>query len=1281
MSIAIAAATGGSHDTNITVKDTDDSLTGDQTTPIVFNSTNWSTARTVTLAAAGDTDAVSGTRDITHTATSPDGDYSGITATLTATEDETTPRTLTVSGVTKSGATLTISPAGDPWYYQRIAPTGDSTCHSVLTGTTAALSSLTTGEFHHYTAYRDSECSPAKALDSAYFTTTDYGVSNLAEAASAGSSACLLGYPTTANYQCAVSFATGSDTGGYLLKSVSGRFYDKNGSPAAISVAIHEDASGDPKATAEITLSGSDPDTAGLYTYTCTASATNDCDLDANTTYWAVMSTGDTSASKYYKWVATDSNAQTAHPGSNGWTIGDVMKSKIGANAWGNFTANRTGMLHVAAYENATLAASSVAETTATLTLSDYSRNWWLKRASPADTTCKSMGTAATENLTTLTPGQAYTYEAYNDSGCTVAISSASFTTKALQVSSVTNTGMTLTIVGHTGDWYYQADTGPDSSACNGPVITTTKDITGLTAGTTYTYTAYSDNACNAPVAVARAVNTRPLTFSPSVGVSIPEGGTATYTVQLATRPTANVTLAIAAAATGDTDITVKDTDDGATGDQTTAITFTAQNWNTARTVTLAAGEDTDILEENRQIVHTLTSADPVYNGITINYTAGETENDKGILFQTLSGVVTNNITVPEGGATTYLVRLSVPPTGTVSINVTQSGDSNISHPDQSAIPNFTKTIRTQIVTVSASGDSDDYEGSKAVTWTLSGGGYDGIAGTVTFTEVESTPNLTVSGITASGATLEVGSHSAAWYYKQTSPTAGSCTTVAGGTSTKTLSNLTANKIYAYTAYSGSGCTTEIDTAYFSTTDSGIGNLEETGTTAAVGNVSGTKTSRAMAFTTPNDTDQYRLTTVGLQFAAAVGSPSNITVAIHAADSSNSSNPAHAATATLSGSNPATAGMYTYTCSDASCNLAGNTKYFVVVSARHAPSGATYSLQLTTSGHQTKHPANNGWSLDSASRVKAGSAAWASESKRGLMHVAGNEIGTFNVSSVSATSATLALSDYTKAWSYKSVQPSSSCVNVAAGTTSAALTLTTDTFYAYEAYTGSGCTAANKMDTAYFATTDVFVTNLKGAYSTANPDTAQPPPGYSPVGRFSHNYGASNTDHKPGTKFTTGAVSGGNSKFTLKSVTGRFGDNNGAPSGMRFSLYSVGGSGNPDTELARLSSQTPLTPGWYTFTCTDSASGGFTSNCDLQPNTSYFVVAIIEDTGLTKWFRLRDTDSDADLTLPSTSGWSMGDSRKQWTSGGYQQYWGVGTAGWFDRTEVPLLLIAADEKP
>ena len=86
--------------------------------------------------------------------------------------------------------------------------------------------------------------------------------------------------------------------------------------------------------------------------------------------------------------------------------------------------------------------------------------------------------------------------------------------------------------------------------------------------------------------------------------VAVNEGGSATYTVALATQPSAAVTVTVAS---DNTDVTA-DTST-TTGIQTT-LSFSTTNWNTAQTVTVAAAGDSGSADETATLTHTATGGD-----------------------------------------------------------------------------------------------------------------------------------------------------------------------------------------------------------------------------------------------------------------------------------------------------------------------------------------------------------------------------------------------------------------------------------------------------------------------------------------------------------------------------------------------------------------------------------------------------------------------------------------------------------------------------------------------
>ena len=269
--------------------------------------------------------------------------------------------------------------------------------------------------------------------------------------------------------------------------------------------------------------------------------------------------------------------------------------------------------------------------------------------------------------------------------------------------------------------------------------------------------------------------------------------------------------------------------------------------------------------------------------------------------------------------------------------------------------------------------------------------------------------------------------------------------------------------MYGFTAYSDSACNTKLAGEwYFSTTDVALFNLGWDDESTSVGNVSGQDVKIANAFTTGSAGNGYTLASIAIPFDAKQGNPGNIVVALHAADTDNTANPAAAAKATLSGANPDRDGryLYTYTCSTG-CDLLKNTKYFVVISATSANQGH-YQPRISGSPHAYTQPWGNGWWLAFAGRSKSGSADWStlSDSKKMTMYVAANTKPTLTASNVTATTATLRIANHGDAWYYKATSgPHTTCQGpVAAGTSSVGLTgLTASSSYTYSAYSDSTC--------------------------------------------------------------------------------------------------------------------------------------------------------------------------------------------------------------------------------
>ena len=78
----------------------------------------------------------------------------------------------------------------------------------------------------------------------------------------------------------------------------------------------------------------------------------------------------------------------------------------------------------------------------------------------------------------------------------------------ALTATEVAATSANLNLFNHAGDWYYKHTTPAGGTCSTSAVSGTTADVTELTAGTTYTFKAYSDSACATEIAGASAFTT-----------------------------------------------------------------------------------------------------------------------------------------------------------------------------------------------------------------------------------------------------------------------------------------------------------------------------------------------------------------------------------------------------------------------------------------------------------------------------------------------------------------------------------------------------------------------------------------------------------------------------------------------------------------------------------------------------------------------------------------------------------------------------------------------------
>ena len=159
------------------------------------------------------------------------------------------------------------------------------------------------------------------------------------------------------------------------------------------------------------------------------------------------------------------------------------------------------------------------------------------------------------------------------------------------------------------------------------------------------------------------------ITVTPTTGLTTTEaGGTATFTVVLATQPTADVTIALSSS----------DATEGTV--LPASLTFTTANWNLAQTVTVTGVDDT---LDDGDVAYSIvtapaTSADVIYNNVNaadVAVTNADNDTTSDLAVTKSNGVAA----VTAGGSTTYTVVVSnAGPGGVVGATVTDTAPANV---------------------------------------------------------------------------------------------------------------------------------------------------------------------------------------------------------------------------------------------------------------------------------------------------------------------------------------------------------------------------------------------------------------------------------------------------------------------------------------------------------------------------------------------------------------------------------------------------------------------------
>ena len=247
----------------------------------------------------------------------------------------------------------------------------------------------------------------------------------------------------------------------------------------------------------------------------------------------------------------------------------------------------------------------------------------------------------------------------------------------------------------------------PDNWNTAQPITVTADDDADAVPDTpvtlAHTVTGYGDVTRGPTVVVTVTENDRPELIFSAGSVTVNEGMSGSYTVALATQPTATVTVAITAGG----DVTINPT----------SLTFTASDWNTPQPVTINTSTDADGIDDTQALTHTATGGD--YEAVTGTVTVTVTDNDT-------PGVRTSTTTlrIDEGSQDAYTVRLNTQPAGNVTITV---GGTNDAVSVTGSPLTFTTINWDQMQTVTVNADQDDDATTDIVTLTHGVTGYGAI--------------------------------------------------------------------------------------------------------------------------------------------------------------------------------------------------------------------------------------------------------------------------------------------------------------------------------------------------------------------------------------------------------------------------------------------------------------------------------------------------------------------------------------------------------------------------
>lgn len=247
-----------------------------------------------------------------------------------------------------------------------------------------------------------------------------------------------------------------------------------------------------------------------------------------------------------------------------------------------------------------------------------------------------------------------------------------------------------------------------------GETVTISHTVAGYNAGSPPDVTVTVTDDDTKGIVVTDATDAGSGTFT----TTVTEGSTRVYKLSLASEPypsTGTVTVGINVPM--GTDVTAS----------TDELTFTKDDWDTEKPVTLTASEDADAVNDDFTITHTVSGAD--YTGVstpTLDVRIEDNDTANLVISETSIPVTETNADITE----TYTVKLATQPTANVTVTLS-SNNSDVEIDDTSLDFTTSNWNTAQTVTLTIKADDDAADESATITHTASGGDYGSLTGNV----------------------------------------------------------------------------------------------------------------------------------------------------------------------------------------------------------------------------------------------------------------------------------------------------------------------------------------------------------------------------------------------------------------------------------------------------------------------------------------------------------------------------------------------------------------------